>query len=92
MVAGLCRILWSILSHHQLETCLPHPQLYMNVHLITPARGIPPLLSSDSSFQLATFRDPRRAAAASTYFWVERHAKSVAVYAPERVNLNRTLD
>lgn len=30
--------------------------------------------------------------AVSTYFWIETHAKNVAVYAEERVNLNRTLD
>lgn len=30
--------------------------------------------------------------AVSTYFWIETHAKDVAVHAEERVNLNRTLD
>lgn len=45
----------------------------------------------DHALQLATFRDPR-AVAVSTYFWIETHAKDVAVYAEERVNLNRTLD
>lgn len=30
--------------------------------------------------------------AVSTFFWIETHAKDVAVYAEERVNLNRTLD
>lgn len=48
-------------------------------------------LTPDQSFQFATFRDPR-AVAVSTYFWIETHAKDVAVYAEERVYLNRTLD
>lgn len=45
----------------------------------------------DDSLQFATFRDPR-AVAVSTYFWIETHAEDVAVYAKDRVHLNRTLD
>lgn len=45
----------------------------------------------DDSLQFATFRDPR-AVAVSTYFWIETHAEDVAVYAKDRVPLNRTLD
>lgn len=45
----------------------------------------------DHRLQFSTFRDPR-AVAVSTYFWIETHAKDVAVYAEDRVNLHRTLD
>ncbi len=55
----------------------------------------PPLRSHarppDHRLQFSTFRDPR-AVAVSTYFWIETHARDVAVYAKDRVNLNRTLD